>query len=61
MPVTTQAFKSWIKYNTDIRLSSDDVVIRIASEGITTFASLLDFDLRASSTFQELVKSISLT
>ena len=47
MPVTTQAFKSWIKYNTDIRLSSDDAVIRIASEGITTFASLLDFDRKS--------------
>ena len=43
MTVPTQAFKSWLKSSPNIRLSSDAAVTRIASEGITTFASLLDF------------------
>ena len=47
MPVPTQAFKKWLKYNLNIRLSSDAAVTRIASEGITTFASLLNFDRKS--------------
>ena len=47
MPVPTQAFKSWMKYNLNIRLSSDASVNRISSEGITTFASLPDFDRKS--------------
>ena len=44
MTVPTQALKIWLKSNPNIRLGSDAAVTRIASEGITTFASLLDFD-----------------
>ena len=47
MPVPTQELKSWIKSNPNIRLSSDAAVTRIVSEGITTFASLLDFDKKS--------------
>ena len=38
---------SWIKFNPNIRLISYAVVTRIASEGITTFDSLLDFDRKS--------------
>ena len=47
MPVPTQAFKSWIKSNPNIRLSPDAAVTCIASESITTFASLLDFNKKS--------------
>ena len=47
MPVPTQALKSWIKSNPNIRLSSDAAVTRIVSEGITTLASLLYFDRKS--------------
>ena len=47
MTVPTQAFNSWLKSNPNIRLSSDAAVTRIASEGITTFASLLYFNRKS--------------
>ena len=47
MPVPNQAFKSWLKSNLNIRLSSDAAVTCIASESITTFASLLDFNKKS--------------
>ena len=47
MTVPTQALKIWLKSNPNIRLGSDAAVTRIASEGITTFASLLDFDKKS--------------
>ena len=45
MPVTvTAAFKSWLKANTNMKLASDAAVLRITHEGVTDFASLVDFD-----------------
>ena len=47
MPVPTQSFKSWMNSNQKIRLSSDAAVNFIVSEGITTFASIHDFDRKS--------------
>ena len=47
MPVPTQAFKSWLKSTPNIRLSYDAAVTHIVNEGITAFASLLDFDKKS--------------
>ena len=44
MPVTTQAFKGWLKSSTNMKLSSDASVLRLTHEGITNFDSLSDFD-----------------
>ena len=60
MPNPTQAFTSWLKSNPNIRLSSDAAVIRITSEGITTFASILDFYEKIIQYRQEHLKSLSL-
>ena len=47
-PTVTTSFRSWLKANTNMKLSSDAAVLRITYEGITTFKSLNDFDKRAS-------------
>ena len=47
MPVTTQAFKGWLKSSNNIKLSSDASVLRVTHEGITNFASLSDFDKKS--------------
>ena len=44
MPVTSQAFKAWLKSSTNIKPSSDASVLRVTHESITNFASLSDFD-----------------
>ena len=46
-PVVTASFKSWLKSNTNMKLSSDSAVTRITYEGITTYASLEDFDTKS--------------
>ena len=46
-PATTNSFKSWLKSNVNIKLSSDAAVTRITYEGITNFDSLVDFDKKA--------------
>ena len=46
-PVVTASFKSWLKSNTNMKLSSDAAVTRITYEGITTYASLEDFDTKS--------------
>ena len=43
-PAVTASFKSWLKANTNTKLSSDAAVLRITYEGITNFKSLDDFD-----------------
>ncbi len=43
-PTVTNAFRSWLKSNPNMKLSSDAAVNRITYEGITNFESLLDFD-----------------
>ena len=61
-PVVTASFKSWLKSNTNMKLSSDAAVTRITYEGITTYASLEDFDKksieRLPSTCKELIPAI---
>ena len=47
MPTTTAAFRSWLKSNANIKLSSDASVLRITHEGITNYESLLDFDKKS--------------
>ena len=47
MPVTTQAFKGWLKSSNNIKLSSDDSVLRVTHEGITNVASLSEFDKKS--------------
>ena len=45
MPPTTSAgFRLFLKSNTNMKLQSDVAVTRILYEGVTTFASLADFD-----------------
>ena len=46
-PATTNAFKSWLKANPNMKLSSDAAVTRITYEGITSFTALLDFDKKS--------------
>ena len=43
-PAVTIAFKAWLKANVNMKLASDAAVLRITYEGVTDFASLLDFD-----------------
>ena len=43
----TNAFKSWLKSGTNMKLSSDASVLRITHEGITNYESLLDFDTKS--------------
>ena len=43
-PATTATFKSWLKANTNMKLASDAAVLRITYEGVTDWASLVDFD-----------------
>ena len=47
MPATSAAFRSWLKSNSNIKLSSDASVLRITHEGITNYDSLLDFDKKS--------------
>ena len=42
--VVANTFKSWLKANNNIKLSSEAVVTRIIYEGITNYHSLEDFD-----------------
>ena len=43
-PTVTNAFRTWLKGNVNIKLSSDAAVTRVTYEGITNFESLTDFD-----------------
>ena len=43
-PTVTNAFKSWLKSNVNIKLASDAAVLRMTCEGVTDYASLNDFD-----------------
>ena len=43
-PAVTVAFKAWLKANVNMKLASDAAVLRMTHEGVTDFASLLDFD-----------------
>ena len=43
-PVTTAQFRLYLKSTTNIKLNTDAAVTRILYEGITSFASLGDFD-----------------
>ena len=45
--VVTNSFKAWLKANTNMKLSSDAAVTRNTYEGITTYASLEDFDTKS--------------
>ena len=48
MPPTVNAnFKSWLKSNVNMKLSSDAAVTRITYEGITNYDSLVDFDKKS--------------
>ena len=47
MVQTSAAFRSWLKSNPNMKLSSDAAVLRISHEGITNYESLLDFDKKS--------------
>ena len=47
MPVTTQAFKGWLKSSNNIKLSSDASVLRVTHEEINNFTSMSDFDKKS--------------
>jgi len=57
MPVTTQAFKAWLKSSTNMKLSSDASVLRLTHEGITNFASLSDFDKKSIQLLPQICKN----
>ena len=44
---TTVAFRTWLKSNPNMKLSSDAAVLRLTHEGITNLESLTDFDDKA--------------
>ena len=44
---TTAAFRTWLKGNLNMKLSSDASVLRLTHEGITSLDSLTDFDANA--------------
>lgn len=46
-PAVTQAFRAWLKANTGMKLAYDSSVTRLLYEGITNYASLLDFDTKS--------------
>jgi hypothetical protein len=43
-PVATAAFRLYLKSSTNVKLNTDAAVNRILYEGVTSFASLCDFD-----------------
>ena len=47
MPVTTQAFKGWLKSSNNMNLSSDSSLLRLTQEGMTNFACISDFDKKS--------------
>ena len=55
-PATTAAFRSWLKSNPNMKLTSDSSVTRITYEGITTFNSLLDFDKKSIESLSTICK-----
>ena len=62
MPTTSAAFRSWLKANSNIKLSSDAAVKRVTHEGITTYESLLDYDkksiLQLPSVYKEKIDAV---
>ena len=44
---TSREFRAWLKSNPNMKLSSDASVLRLTHEGITSLASLTDFDDKA--------------
>jgi hypothetical protein len=46
-PNATNAFRTWLKANTGMKLAYDSSVTRILYEGITNYDSLLDFDTKS--------------
>ncbi len=55
-PAVTAAFKSWLKGNTGMKLSSDASVNRINYEGITNYDSLLDLDTKSIQSLASICK-----
>jgi hypothetical protein len=55
-PAVTIAFKSWLKGNTGMKLSSDASVNRITYEGITNYDSLLDLDTKSIQSLASICK-----
>ena len=51
MPVTTQAFKGWLKSVNNMKLSLDDSVLRLTDEGVNNSVSLSDFDKKSNQDF----------
>ena len=47
MRVVTNAFKNWLKGSNNMKLSTDDAVVCITHEGITSYLSLCDFDQKS--------------
>ena len=46
-PQVSAGFRSWLKSNPNMKLSSDAAVTRLTYEGITNFRSLIDFDKKS--------------
>jgi hypothetical protein len=55
-PNVTATFKSWLKSNTGMKLSSDAAVNRIIYEGITNYESLLDLDIKSIQSLPSICK-----
>ena len=62
-PTVTASFKQYLKSASNIKLSSDAAVNRITYEGLTTYASLTDFDKKSieslTSTCKEKIPAIT--
>jgi hypothetical protein len=56
MVVVSNAFRSWLKSGTNIKLSSDAAVTRITHEGITNYDSLANFDKKSIERLPQICK-----
>ena len=57
MPVTTQAFKGWLKSSNNIKFSSDSSALRVTHESITNFVWLSDFDKKSIDNLSSVYKN----
>ena len=55
-PTSTGSYRSWLKSNTGMKLSSDAAVQRLLYEGINNFESLNDFDKKSIERLQTICK-----
>ena len=58
MPVTTQAFKGWLKSSNNMKITSYASVLRLTHEAITNSTPLSDLDKKSIHFFTNICKNI---